>query len=163
EGERPLAEHYLDRCPDIWNKPDEALEIIYEEISLRHEHGEAAELHHFVARFPQWSSQLRLLVECHVLLRSGSDATAPPLGGEHCGEFRLLAELGHGANGRVLLATQTSLADRPMVLKLISADRQEHLSLARLQHTNIVPLYGTFDDSARGLRVLCMPYFGGGT
>src|SRR5262249_46202605 len=40
-GERPLAEHYLNRRPDLWGKPDEALEIIYEEISLRHRHADA--------------------------------------------------------------------------------------------------------------------------
>jgi tetratricopeptide (TPR) repeat protein len=33
--------------------------------------------------------------------------------------------------------------------------------LARLQHTHIMPLYGAYDDAARNLRVLCMPYYGG--
>ena len=162
-GERPLAEHCLDRCPDLWKNADEALEIIYEEICLRQEYGQPAELEDFLARFPQWSAQLRLLFECHQLLGSDSRPLDFPAARETFGDFRLLAELGRGANGRVFLATQSSLADRPMVLKLVPSDRQEHLSLARLQHTNIVPLYGSFDDPARGLRALCMPYFGGGT
>jgi serine/threonine protein kinase/Tfp pilus assembly protein PilF len=161
-GERPLAENYLNRSPDLWDKPDDALEIIYEEISLRHQHGDPAELDDFLLRFPQWSEQLRVLFNCHDLLGSDSGAASP--GGEgRLQDFQTVAELGQGASGRVVLATETSLADRPTVLKLVSADRQEHLSLARLQHTNIVPLYGTFADDARGLRVLCMPYFGGGT
>jgi serine/threonine protein kinase/Tfp pilus assembly protein PilF len=162
-GEQLRAEYYLNRCPDLWKNADEALEIIYEEICLRQEYGQPAKLDDFLARFPQWSAQLRLLFECHQLLGSDSRPLAFPAAHENFGDFRLLAELGRGANGRVFLATQTSLADRPMVLKLIPSDRQEHLSLARLQHTNIVPLYGSFEDPARGLRALCMPYFGGGT
>src|SRR5438270_856412 len=37
----------------------------------------------------------------------------------------------------------------------------DHLALARLQHTHVVPLYSVHDDPARRLRALCMPYFGG--
>ena len=61
--------------------------------------------------------------------------------GEVLGGFRLLAELGRGASGRIFLASQPSLADRPMVLKVTACGQEEHLSLARLQHMNIVPLY----------------------
>src|SRR5205823_6368099 len=39
----------------------------------------------------------------------------------------------------------------------------EHLSLRRLQHTHIVPLYSVHDHPECNLRVLCMPYFGGAT
>src|SRR5207244_12851253 len=78
-------------------------------------------------------------------------------------DFLLLAELGRGVHGRVFLASQPSLADRPVVLKLTPCDASEHLSLARLQHTHIVPLYCVQDHPARGLRALCMPYFGGAT
>src|SRR5262249_30537180 len=56
-----------------------------------------------------------------------------------------------------------SLGDRPVVLKLTPCEAHEHLSLARLQHTHIVPLYSAQDHLDRGLRVLCMPYFGGAT
>jgi serine/threonine protein kinase/TolA-binding protein len=84
-----------------------------------------------------------------------------PIEGDTLGDFRLLAELGRGAQGQVFLATQPSLADRPVVVKFIPRDRQEHLSLARLQHTHIVPLYFVQDFPERGLLALCMPYFGG--
>lgn len=84
-----------------------------------------------------------------------------PEAGEKFGEFELLDQLGHGAHGRVYLARQPSLADRPVVLKLASLTGQEHLSLARLQHTYIMPLYWSQDDIALGLRALCMPHFGG--
>src|SRR5262249_56034203 len=68
-----------------------------------------------------------------------------------------------GAQGRVFLASQLSLGDRPVVLKLTPCEAHEHLSLARLQNTHIVPLYCVQDHPTRGLRALCMPYFGGAT
>src|SRR5262249_30049403 len=52
---------------------------------------------------------------------------------------------------------------RPVVLKLAPLGGQEHLSLARLQHTHIVPLYWAQDFPRRKLRALCMPYLGGAT
>ncbi len=75
--------------------------------------------------------------------------------------FQLLAELGEGAEGRVYLARQTDLADRPVVLKVTSSRGQEHLSLARLQHSHIVPLHAVLHDPNLNLRILVMPYLGG--
>src|SRR5262249_10928023 len=46
-------------------------------------------------------------------------------------------------------------------LKVISDDQDEHLSLARLQHTNIIPLFSEHSFPERRLRALCMPYLGG--
>src|SRR5262249_11707984 len=83
--------------------------------------------------------------------------------GDVWGDCYVLAELGRGAHGRVFLASQPALADRPVVLKLTPCRGREHLSLARLQHTGIVPLFFARDDPARNLRTLCMPYFGGVT
>jgi len=77
--------------------------------------------------------------------------------------LQLASKLGEGARGRVYLAEQPDLANRPVVLKITSCDGREHLSLARLQHTQIVPLYSVQEDQARNLRLLCMPYFGGAT
>jgi serine/threonine protein kinase len=88
--------------------------------------------------------------------------TAPREGDELAG-FRLLAELGRGAEGRVFLATQTDLADRPVVLKVGPLQGGEHRSLARLQHTHIVPILSSQDLPDRGLRILCLPYMGGTT
>src|SRR6185436_6995221 len=66
-----------------------------------------------------------------------------------------------GGQGRVFLATQPSLSDRPLVVKLTRRSGEEHLSLARLQHTHIVPLYLVQDFPEENLRALCMPYLGG--
>jgi serine/threonine protein kinase/Tfp pilus assembly protein PilF len=114
-------------------------------------------------RFPQWQPQLEVLLACHQLLEQDQAEPRFPEMGESIGDFRLVSELGRGGMGRVVLATQTSLGGRAVVLKLTPLTGFEHLSLARLQHTHIVPLYGVQDLPERGLRVLCMPYFEGVT
>src|SRR5260370_1133801 len=92
-------------------------------------------------------------------------AAAPtfPDVGELLGEFRLLAELGRGGRGRVFVASQSSLADRALVLKVTPCDGQEQLALARLQHTHIGPLYLVQEFTDRNLRAMCMPDLGGMT
>jgi serine/threonine protein kinase/tetratricopeptide (TPR) repeat protein len=75
--------------------------------------------------------------------------------------FRILRELGRGAFGRVYLARQEDLANRDVVLKLTGDPRGEPQTLARLQHTNIVPIYSV--HRAGLLSAFCMPYFGATT
>src|SRR5262249_53321976 len=65
--------------------------------------------------------------------------------------------------GRVFLAAQPSLGDRPVGLKVAALGRGGHLSLARLQHMNIVPLYSEHVIRDRNLQILCMPFLGGAT
>jgi serine/threonine protein kinase/Tfp pilus assembly protein PilF len=160
-GERPCAEEYLSGHPELTDHPRAALQIIYEEFCLRQEFEKAVEVEDLLTRFPQWRTQLEVLIDCHRLLEPELAAPIWPRVGDLLGDFQLQAELGRGAVACVFLATQPALANRPMVLKVMPTDAQEHLSLARLQHTGIVPLYWVFDEPARHLRVLCMPYFGG--
>ena len=94
------------------------------------------------ARFPQWVEQVEILLNC---VRTFA-APAPPHAGEMLGDFRLLSELGRGGEGCVFLAVQCSLGDRPVVLKITSRGGEEHLSLARLQHTHIVPLLSVLEE-----------------
>jgi serine/threonine protein kinase len=161
-GERPVVEDYLALYPELAEQPEAAVELIYEELCLRQEHGQPVGASDVLGRFPQWREPLRALVQCHQFLEAGP-ASPFPASGEVLGDFRLLAELGRGARGRVFLAAQPALADRLVVLKLAPRSGEEHLSLARLQHTHIVPLYSVQDDVGRNLRALCMPYFGGAT
>jgi serine/threonine protein kinase len=162
-GERPLAEEYLAGHPQLAAQADAALELVAEEIYLRAEAGLEPDAAEFLRRFPQWPRQVQALFDCHQLLSSRLGVLRFPSAGEALGDFRLLAELGRGAHGRVFLARQPALADRPVVLKLAPATGREHLSLSRLQHTHIVPLYSVHDFPERGLRGLCQPYFGGAT
>src|SRR5262249_9378562 len=129
---------------------------------LRQEQGEEVARAEVVGRFPQWRAELEVLLACHDLMQA-VPPTVFPQAGESLGDFRLLALLGRGGNGRVFLACQPALAARPAVRNPAPLDGQEHLSLARLQHTHIVPLYAVQDYPERNLRALCMPYLGGVT
>ncbi len=74
---------------------------------------------------------------------------------ENC---RLVALLGTGASGEAYLAQEIGLADRPIVIKFAPAEHDEHLALAQLQHTHIMPLLWARAIPPFGLRVLAMPY-----
>jgi tetratricopeptide (TPR) repeat protein len=124
-----------------------------------------------VRRFPRWQAELKMLLACDRMVRpsdvethswpSSVKAPAWPEVGSRIGGFLLLETLGRGAMGRTFLASDPDLADRPVVLKLTSRGLVEHVSLARLQHTNVVPLYAAPEFPEHGLRALCMPYLGG--
>jgi serine/threonine protein kinase/lipoprotein NlpI len=87
-------------------------------------------------------------------------AGLPAAGGYFLG-FRLCEELGRGAFGRVFLAHQGDLADRPVALKVSADVAGESHALARLQHTNVVPIYSVHRFGA--LQAVCMPYLGATT
>jgi serine/threonine protein kinase/Flp pilus assembly protein TadD len=105
------------------------------------------------------------------LVRSGSDSgsagtlsrvmAALPKGGDDFLGFQLIRELGRGAFGKVFLARQGDLADRPVALKVSAEFRTEPQALARLQHTNIVPIYSIHHIGP--FQAVCMPYFGSTT
>jgi serine/threonine protein kinase/Flp pilus assembly protein TadD len=82
---------------------------------------------------------------------------APRVGDTIAG-FKLVGELGRGAFARVFLAEQEALANRQVALKVTLRPTREAERLARLQHTNIVPVYSVHDDAP--VQVICMPYLG---
>src|SRR3984957_9842134 len=84
-----------------------------------------------------------------------------PQPGDELAGFRIITELGRGAFARVYLAEEINLGRRLVAIKVSRPDGNEPQMLARLQHTHIVPVHSVCDDPASGLRVLCMPYFGG--
>jgi tetratricopeptide (TPR) repeat protein len=78
---------------------------------------------------------------------------------------RLLNQL---CRGDVAALQEVFLAYEPLLRRVIRKQLsgrpdqgREHLSLARLQHTHIVPLYLVQHFSDRKLLALCMPYLGG--
>jgi eukaryotic-like serine/threonine-protein kinase len=162
-GERPLAEELWALHPEILEHPEAALELVAEELYLRQESGEVLDETRIKGRFPQWRRQVGALLDCHQALAPILAAPRFPEAGQTMGEFSLLSEIGRGTQGRVFLATQPALSDRPVVLKFGHGSGAEHLSLARLQHSYIVPLYSVHEFPGRGLRALCLPYFGGAT
>ena len=128
----------------------------------------------FLARFSAVAAPLRRVLDIHGLVGSGSSGTplladaGPSTGsvrefpeaGQTIAGFHLVEELGRGAFARVFLARERQLADRPVALKVTRRGSREPQTLARLQHTHIVPVYSHQIDPATGLNLLCMPYFG---
>jgi eukaryotic-like serine/threonine-protein kinase len=158
-GERVCAEDLLARHPGLG--AEAAIRLIYEEVCLRRESGEDIATTEVVNRFPRWKDELEVLLGCDRMLQPLTRVSLFPSPGEDLGPFRLLAELGRGASGKTYLAAEPALLDRLVVLKVIPDDQEEHLSLARLRHTHIIPLFSEQTFPERGYRALCMPYLGG--
>jgi serine/threonine protein kinase len=167
DGERLTVEHYRDQFPEL--DADGLVGLIYEEFCLREEAGEAPVPIEYDERFPDLANRLRRVFDIHDLVGSGGSAafrvsTVPevpfPESGQTTAGFRLLEELGRGAFARVFLAEERQLADRPVALKVSRTGSREPQTLARLQHTHIVPVHSSRTDPATGLHLLCMPFFG---
>jgi eukaryotic-like serine/threonine-protein kinase len=158
-GERISAEQLLASYPGL--DDEAAIRLIYEEVCLRRDSGQDIATTEVVNRFPRWKDELEVLLGCDRMLRPFSRVAMFPNVGEDLGPFRLLAELGRGASGKTYLAAEPALGHRLVVLKVITDDQEEHLSLARLWHSHIIPLFSEQSWPERGLRALCMPYLGG--
>lgn len=155
-----MLEDFFQQSPEAEDDPELAVALIYEEHCLLRELGIEQSVNEVLQRFPKWASKVRVVFECDALLENHDEHVNFPEAGEAFGDFQLLRELGRGARGRVYLARQPSLSDRPVVLKLAATSGDEHLSLARLQHSAIVPLLFALEDDSEGVRTLCMPYLG---
>src|SRR5262245_4666227 len=81
--------------------------------------------------------------------------------GERFAGFELVAVLGRGTFGRVYLARQGELSDRYVALKVSTDLIGESRTLARFQHTNIVPIYSV--HRVHPFQAVCMPFFGATT
>jgi serine/threonine protein kinase/tetratricopeptide (TPR) repeat protein len=137
------------------------------EFALRGGHGGAADqLDSWCASYDGNGVQNELFRDAHLSDPENASnlpdgvPSLPEVGGDFCG-FKLITELGRGAFGRVYLSQQGDLADRPVALKVSAEIRDESQRLARLQHTNIVPIYSFHRVGA--LQAVCMPYFGSAT
>src|SRR5262249_25342211 len=64
-GERVLVEALLEQHPTLWADTDGLLDLIYHEVLLREEHGEAPWLDDYLRRFPQLAAALRHQFEVH--------------------------------------------------------------------------------------------------
>src|SRR5438067_2428196 len=136
-GERPAVEEFLARDPALRDRPEVVLRLLCEEVCLRQEAGEVVHAAELAGRFPDLQDEIENLLSTRCQLSVNLREVAAELPAPALADFELLAELGQGTQGRVFLARQRSLGDRPVVLKITSRRGREHLSLARLQHTHI--------------------------
>jgi serine/threonine protein kinase/predicted Zn-dependent protease len=179
-GDHTGAQWYLETFPELGE--DTLVALVYEEFCLREEDGEEPDPADFLVRYSCLAASLRRVLDIHRLIGSGtassstlfpqsSISVAPaaagaaaqgslPEAGQTIAGFYLVEELGRGAFARVFLARERQLADRSVALKVTRKGSREPQALARLQHTNIVPVHSHRVDPATGLHLLCMPYFG---
>jgi serine/threonine protein kinase/lipoprotein NlpI len=171
-GEKVEVEWYLARYADLGQ--DTIVALVYEEFCLREEDGGHPDPVQYLTRFSQLAGPLKRVLEIHDLVGSGTTASMPSAGatngaaaaaafpeaGESIAGFSLVEELGRGAFARVFLAREHELADRPVALKVTRRGSHEPQTLARLQHTHIVPVHSHQIETDTGLHLLCMPYFG---
>jgi serine/threonine protein kinase/Tfp pilus assembly protein PilF len=173
KGEKVGAQWYCDRYHDLG--ADTIVALVYEEFCLQEEDDQHPDPSVYLARFPQVAASLSRVFQIHDLVGSGATATVAaistgdgagsgsggfPEAGQTIAGFYLVEELGRGAFARVFLARERQLADRPVALKVTRRGSHEPQTLARLQHTHIVPVHSHRIDAATGLHLLCMPYFG---
>jgi serine/threonine protein kinase/Tfp pilus assembly protein PilF len=169
-GESIALEDYRGRYPELGHEA--LVGLIYEEFCLREEAGERPDPREYQERFSDLSERLRRVFEIHGLVGTApstafhlptSASTPLPEVGQTIAGFYLVEELGRGAFARVFRAEERQLADRPVALKVARAGSREPQTLARLQHTHIVPVHSYRTDPATELHLLCMPYLGGVT
>jgi eukaryotic-like serine/threonine-protein kinase len=186
-GDRRRLEAYQPHFPRLFDDPVRLAEVAFEECRLRRQAGEVVSRAEYASRFgielsassfaehpaaegmgvgPAFDDRASRAIRAAGRPTSDPSTAALPLSefpaaAERFLDFRLVHELGRGAFGRVYLATQGGLADRQVALKITARHLAEPQTLARLQHTNIVPIY-SFHRSG-GLQAICMPYFGAAT
>jgi serine/threonine-protein kinase len=166
QGERIAVETLLDQ-PGLGSDRDVVLDLVYNEILLREEQGDAPRAEDYLRRFPRWADDLALLFEVDRALdeRLLSEAAAPvpPIPPEPATalptlpDYQVLEVLGRGGMGIVYKARHLAL-NRLVALKMVLAGahagpeelarfRTEAEAVARLAHPNIVQVYeiGTRD------------------
>ena len=165
DGRPKRMDHYRGRFPDLFRDGKWVQEIAFEEYRQRRHAGEDPSPLEYRRRFGastlDWPSSfldsLEPNYESGAQDEGNSPSSFPPAGSTFLG-FQLQSELGRGAFGRVYLARQGDLANRPVALKVSTDSIHETQTLAQLQHTNIVPIYSVHRSGR--LQAVCMPYLG---
>ena len=156
---------YIAEFPQLRNSLPVGL--IYEEYRQRNLAGDPVDFASVITAYPDAKSELLQLHELHappvtVISRrpkTDFDELSP---GDRIGQLDLLMPLGQGAFAKVFLAR-----DRPMnrlvALKISQDHGSEGVTLAQLDHDNIVRVFHQESHPDRSLRLLTMQYLPGGT
>ncbi len=157
-------EDYREDFPELFESADLLAPLAFEEFRLRLQSAAPLDSSAFANRYGIDTSQWPISACSESSLspdRLTSGVHANLTVGQTLLDFVVVGELGSGAFSRVYLARQKSLARRMVVLKLSSVRLNEAERLAKLQHTNIVPIYSVHEYGRHS--VLCMPWFGAAT
>ncbi len=158
----------LGRWPTDAAKDPDVAGMLFEDFRNRSLRGEPISRAKYDQEYPEHRDSMASLFRRQDVLRSITSVSEPsvpilalPKVGDELFGYRLRSQLGQGAFARVFLAEQSELAGRLVALKTSDLTGSEPQTLAQLQHTNIVPIYSVHEDTAAGIRAVCMPYFGG--
>ncbi len=166
-GDPARLDIYRTAFPALFADRSWVRELAFEEYRLRAAAGEATHPREYATRYgidtSGWPIPRHPSATPTAVLPAGNDdAPAFPALGETVEGFRLVGELGRGAFGRVYLAEQAGLAGRRVAVKLSTRfGAAEPETLARLQHTHIVPVYST--HRAGSFQLVVMPFLGAAT
>jgi serine/threonine protein kinase len=93
--------------------------------------------------------------------RLRSAPIGPPLAPGDClDDYEIVRTLGEGSFARVYLARQVSL-DRRVALKVSADQGGEARTMAALEHSHVVQVFGEAVVAVRGLRLVCMQFVPG--
>jgi eukaryotic-like serine/threonine-protein kinase len=169
EGEPANVAAVLDHHPQLRHYRSVVLDLAYQEFKCRSQAGEDLDVEAFAQRFPSLRRSLCLLIGVQDLVSHDPDLRALqgllpwPEPGDQFLQFKLIGEIGRGTFGRVFLAIEPSLGNRPIVVKVAPHGGQEAEILGKLRHPNVVPVYSLQEDDETGLAAFCMPYLGRAT
>jgi WD40 repeat protein/tRNA A-37 threonylcarbamoyl transferase component Bud32 len=171
QGDRVLAEHYLQDFPALRNSANTILDLVYNEVLLREEQGDTPDETEYIERFPEVGAELRRQFALHRQVhekaprppsRTGmtkEGTLALPGGGPSVAGYEILSELGRGGMGVVYKARHVKL-NRLVALKMILSGahaggdeltrfRIEAEAIATLQHPHIVQIYEVGEQEGR--------------
>jgi eukaryotic-like serine/threonine-protein kinase len=147
------------------NSDRDPVEVLAEEFRERLRRGERPDVEEYARLHPDLAEQIRDLFPALLMVEDLKGAVAPDLTAagalpspstagplERLGDYRILREVGRGGMGVVYEAEQESLGRR-VALKVLPAGaladsrqrkrfEREAKAVARLHHTNIVPVFG---------------------
>jgi WD40 repeat protein/lipoprotein NlpI/predicted Ser/Thr protein kinase len=160
DGDRKPAEGYVACLPD--DAVEDALVLVWAEVRLRRAAGERPADDEYARRFPRWADHIGRLFELESAIDGvlGSTVSLTPEGSTETSGlaafapdgYELIGEVGRGAMGVVYKARQAAL-DRVVAVKVLRTgpwapvdlterSRREAALAARLQHPNIVQVFG---------------------
>lgn len=187
-GEPIWVEALLAEYLTLADDANAVLDMIYSEILLREEFGDAPDLEEYVRRFPQHADALRRQFMVHGILADlqethpTNEATWPLVGGDNgsptrIADYDILSEVGRGGMGVVYLGRHRLLSSRLAALKVLRPDatsaedlarfRTEANAVAELRHEHIVPIYefgvSTTPGSDHNLHFVALEWVEGGS
>ena len=166
-------------APTVINDDRDPVDVAADEFADRYRNGEYPSVTEYVQRFPEQADELKELLPAVAMMeqlkqkeesRIDSFERQSVISGlQQLGDFRIIREIGHGGMGVVYEAEQESLG-RQVALKVLSPTtfdspksirrfRREAETVARLHHTNIVPVFGVGDE--KGLHYYVMQLIDG--